>query len=359
MSLLHRIKEEAVRIKTISPRYLQLEISKNCNLKCVGCYRQDNTSCVDLKGERSLTLKAIQETLAMIPTVRTVTFLGDGEPLMAPELGKILRYLADKGINSWITTNGTLLTPGIVKEWEASRVTEAHISIDSAHRDVYEQIRVGASYDDVINALSLVGKSRVPLYINFLAYEQTIADLPDIVRMAMAFNAKGINVLHPIFLTGSDLEGMLTRAKNTRENQEYIREAFELGKAGDIYWIGGKPSLAPHFRHCNLPFALPYITLGGDVYGCCYAVGAGRTEWYGGIPKKVDSDDYLMGNIHDTPFKDIWFGDEYKELRSMVKSTEQARGTKIDPLELQELREYYCGRFSYCMSCLWRWGVAC
>jgi len=360
VSLLHRIKEEAIRVKTIMPRYLQLEISKECNLKCVGCYRGDNTSTVDLKGERNLTLSKLQEIIDMIPTVKTVTFLGDGEPLMNKNLSSILRYLVSRKINSWLTTNGTLITQEMVDEWEECRVTEVHISLDSMHKDMYEKMRVGASFEKVMEAVKVVGRSKVPLFINFLAYQETINDLPDIIRLLVDNNGKGINMLFPIFLLGSDLKGELTRPKNDKLNRTYIQKATKIAGDNGITWIGGEPSLSPSFRHCNLPFALPYITLGGDVYGCCYAVGVGRTEWYQGVPQKIESSDYLMGNIYDSSFKDIWLGETYKELRRAVKLFERPRGTEITPEELQKLRYTNTkNRFSYCKSCLWRWGSAC
>jgi len=360
MSLIKRIKEEGIRIKTIMPRFLQLEVSKDCNLKCIGCYRRDSTSTADLKGEHNLSLEAVKRILGMIPTVKTVTFLGDGEPLMNKELNSILKYLTSRGVNTWLTTNGTLIKGNTIREWEDYNITELHISVDSTRKEVYEQIRVGAHFKEVMEVLQIAGKSRIPTYINFLAYQETISDLPDIIRLASNTGCKGINMLAPIFLTGSDLNGVLTRVRDNEINRAYLGEAAKLAQKHKIKWIGGVPGLIPFFRHCNFPFALPYITLNGDVYGCCYAVGVGRTEWYQDIPQKIRSSDYLMGNIYDTPFKDIWLGESYRELRKAVKLSEHPRGYKLSPYELQKLRsrndDY---RFSYCKSCLWRWGSAC
>ena len=359
MSLLHRIKEEAIRLKTIMPRFLQLEVSKNCNLKCIGCYRKDNTSTASLKGDMNLSLVRVKEILKMIPTVKTVTFLGDGEPLMNKDLESIMEYLTMENIDIWLTTNGTLIDRDRIREWENYNIKELHISIDSVRKSLYEEIRVNASYEKVIYSLELAGESNIPTYINFLMYDETMQDLPGIIQLAKDTYCNGVNALFPIFLIGNDLEGNLTRVKDNTVNKLYIQEATELVKKYKLKWTGSIPKLSPFFRHCNFPFALPYITLNGDVYGCCYAVGAGRTEWYQGIPKKIKSSDYLMGNIHKTSFKDIWHGESYHQLRQAVKATEYTRDCTISTDKLLELRKQGSGRFSYCKSCLWRWGSAC
>jgi len=357
MGLVRRVKEEAIRAKTIMPRFLQLEVSKDCNLNCAGCFRMDNTSIADLKGERNLTLEATKKVVKMVPMVRTIILLGDGEPLMNPELGEILEYLSSKGISSWIVTNGTLLTQEIVDKWENNKVVQIQISL---HDELYNGGKADSSFEKVLNSLKIAGKSRIPSLINFLMYQESMKDLPDIVRLAQDTNCKGINVLSPIFLTGSDIKGSITRAQDNEQNRAFIQEALTLAKKAKISWVGEKPTLSPIFRRCNFPFALPYITLGGDVYGCCYTVGGGRTEWYQDIPKEIPSSNYLIGNIFTTPFKDIWRGEACKTLRDYVKATEKLRGTRITPQELQLLRATEAdSRFSYCKDCLWRWGSAC
>jgi len=361
MNLLHRLKEEAIRIKTIMPRYLQLETSRDCNLKCLGCYRRDTASLASFKGERNLTLEFVKGILKMIPTVRLVTFLGDGEPLMNPELGDILRYLASKNIKSWITTNGNLITQEIVNEWERNgKIAEVHISLDAAYKKEYEILRPGGSFEKVTDAIKMVGKSKLPLFINFLVYQEGLKGLTDIVKLAKEANCKGINILHPIFMLTSDLKGSVTRPQDNEENNTYLQEAITLAKKSGIFLIGGTSALSPFIRHCNFPFGLPYITLEGDVYGCCYTPGGGRTEWYYGIPQKLESSDYLMGNIYSSPFKDIWLGEAYKELRDFIKATERPRGTRITIDELHYIRAAKAEhRFSHCARCLWRWGSAC
>lgn len=362
--MIKRVKETGIRFKTIMPRYLQLEITRNCNLNCLGCYRKSKSSLIHQGDTRNLTPNALHRILAKVPTVRTVSFLGEGEPLMNPYLDTLLDQLGSRGIRSWITTNGTLLTRDIVHRWEGYGISEAHISIDSASKELYESIRVGAKFGDVLHGLELLGRSILPTFINFVGYEENLHELLEVLRLAVGAGCKGINALVPVFDHGSDIEGSFTRPENSEGNRFILSEAYNYAQAKGLIWIGGKPSLEPTFRYCNFPFALPYVTLEGNVYGCCHTPSGERTEWFLGVPCEVSrypsSKDYLMGNIFKESFKDIWLGRAYNELRSVIKRSEHPRRMAITREELQDIRTSVPNiRFGYCVACLWRWGSAC
>lgn len=358
--MIKRIKETCIRLKTIMPRYLQLEITRDCNLNCPMCYRKSKSSLIHQGETRNLTPSVLHSILHKVPTVRTVSFLGEGEPLMNPHLDDLLGILSDRGIRSWLTTNGTLLTEEIVHRWEGYGVSEAHVSIDASTEETYKRIRTGGKFEDALQGMELLGRSKIPMFLNFVMYEQNLHELREALVAAKKAGCTGINALVPVFDHGSDLEGSLTRAENSEENQYHLQESYSYALAQKLIWIGGKPSLEPSFRRCNFPFALPYITLEGNICGCCHTPGGERTEWYLGVPCAVHNKDYIMGNIFNEPFRDIWLGETYNWLRQVIKRSEHSRGATISRERLQELRTSVLHtRFSYCAICLWRWGSAC
>ena len=85
------------------PITLCYHIGYNCNLDCDYCLSKNN----DVRHSAINLVKHIQYMSAWRP-LRVV--ISGGEPLMyVDELSKILQCLREKGINSFISTNGTLI----------------------------------------------------------------------------------------------------------------------------------------------------------------------------------------------------------------------------------------------------------
>lgn len=91
------------------PIFVGLYITNRCNLRCKYCFvnvddRFDNPDRAGFSGDD---VKRIVDELYAMGT-RWIFLLG-GEPLMHPDLGPIVRHIADKGILLHLLTNGTLI----------------------------------------------------------------------------------------------------------------------------------------------------------------------------------------------------------------------------------------------------------
>lgn len=356
-SLLERVAEEVVRWKVMMPRMVDLESSRVCNLKCPGCPRNAESSLCHV-GERYVTLERVKYLLEQIPTLATFNFMGDGEPLCNPEFNDIIHAIGSKGINTIVTTNGTLLTQKIIEGWERDKVYRVHMSIDGTTKEVYEEERVGAEFEKTIENLRLLCRSGINVCVNMMLYEHTIGEMPGMIKLCKEAGAKEVTFLMPICALGSDNNGDLARPKANIRNYEIFQETKQLCNKLGVNWIF-PIDLHPMFRRLSFPFTRPQITLDGEVYSCCYMIGRGKT-WFDGHLVEIPSQNYILGNMFKQDFREIWYSDAMNELRDTIKRTERKRGTIITRQELREMRENTGkGRFAYCEACLPRWGMAC
>lgn len=85
---------------------LELELSRACNLRCIYCYAESGAA---LKNE--LRLDEIYRVIDQARDLgaRKIIVLGGGEPLLYPELLKVLDHVLGRGMQADLFTNGTLI----------------------------------------------------------------------------------------------------------------------------------------------------------------------------------------------------------------------------------------------------------
>jgi molybdenum cofactor biosynthesis enzyme MoaA len=91
---------------------LRIEITGKCNLLCKYCYNEKFNSSKVSSNELSFKeiKKLIEEGMAL--GINNVLLIG-GEPLLHPEIIKILDYIKNKKLSLSITSNGTIVSNSI------------------------------------------------------------------------------------------------------------------------------------------------------------------------------------------------------------------------------------------------------
>ena len=175
------------------PRVFEFEISNTCNLQCEMC-----------NGYFSSTIRKNREKLPPIdnpyddafvdqvadfmPELTDLKFLG-GEPFLIDIYYKIWERViqVNPNIRIHVTTNGTVYN-NRVKDIMSKLKMGLVVSIDSIHKEEFENIRVGASLDRVLENFAhykkLTAQQNTYLTIAACAMSNNWKGIPDLVRFA-------------------------------------------------------------------------------------------------------------------------------------------------------------------------------
>jgi len=105
---------------------LNVETTNHCNLACTFC--PVNRGMV--REKRYLDPGRFEDLVARTPGLRFVLPFQWGEPLLHPEFDRMVRFAADRGIRTMLTTNGTLLDEDRIGRLLRSGLTRLTISVD-------------------------------------------------------------------------------------------------------------------------------------------------------------------------------------------------------------------------------------
>ncbi len=144
------------------PPRITFQTHKRCNLACRFCYHFahkffDNRSPLDMPVMDLRLIEKVAEEL--FPTLQyyETTLLGD--PFLSPNLDNELRLAARYGVFMRPTTNGTTLTEANLDKVDG-RMDWLKCSFDSHIRGLYNNIRIGARYENTVKKLKRFNKRR-------------------------------------------------------------------------------------------------------------------------------------------------------------------------------------------------------
>jgi radical SAM protein with 4Fe4S-binding SPASM domain len=119
------------------------EVTAACNLSCEYC--RASASASPDEGELSTV-----EALAFIDQVaplKPMIILSGGEPLLRPDVFDLAEYARDRGIRVSLATNGTLLSPEMVRRIKQAGIKRISISLDGPGPEVHDAARGSGSFD--------------------------------------------------------------------------------------------------------------------------------------------------------------------------------------------------------------------
>ena len=297
------------------PTELQLEVTSRCNLKCSACLRTH----VPLQPDADLTLADYRRIVAGLPSLQRVAFQLNGEPLLCDDLFGMIREASAAGIDTVLNTNGTLLDARRRSELLASGLHELRVSLDGATPETVSQMagadvlqRVSERVGALIQERGSAATPRVSLWM--VAARRTVADLPDLVRLAARLGADEV-YLQRLVLTG---RGAATREESLHGRvdadveaaiDEATRIAAQTGVA--LRASGRRPlreSLTPSVEAnpsigCWRPWRSAVVAADGRVLPCCIA---SFTEPYETLSR---------GDLGRETWAEIWNGEPYRAMR--------------------------------------------
>jgi radical SAM protein with 4Fe4S-binding SPASM domain len=303
------------------PRSLQVEVTGACNLRCRMCLVRYRPPLGRVAG--SLPFAVFRRLVDDLPALEEITLQGLGEPLLAPDLYRMIAYATARGIRVGFNTNGTLLTRAAAERLIALGVDWLHVSVDGASAATYEGIRDGAKLATVARnvrelaaALRRSGAARPRLEIVCVAMRRNVGELPALVERVAEWGIGRLwvqNLSHSFSDAGGDVDyaaiGEFTAAEALWAGDNDAEAAFatarataaRLGVEIRLPRLAERPGRrAPGTPGCDWPWRSAYVRHDGKVQPCCMLMGEDRA---------------VHGDLATDDFAAIWRNDAYREFR--------------------------------------------
>ncbi|QOI96336.1 MAG: SPASM domain-containing protein [Flammeovirgaceae bacterium] len=275
------------------PISVAIEPTTSCNLRCPECpsgLRSFTRPTGMLKDD--LFKKVIDE---LAPTLSYLIFYFQGEPYLNPRFLDMVRYTADKGIYTATSTNAHYLDEALARTTVQSSLDRLIISIDGTSQDTYQQYRIGGNLDKVIEGTKNIIrmkkelKSKTPHVIfQFLVVRPNEHQIPEVYTLA-----KKLGVDQVLLKTAQIYD--YTRGSDLLP----VQEKYSRYKKNDDGTYTIKNNLD---NHCWKMWHSCVITWDGKVVPCCFDKDA----------------NHVLGDLTQESFRQIWFGDKYRQFRSSL-----------------------------------------
>lgn len=133
------------------PRLVSVGPTYRCNYRCVFCIEYSpleiDTSSPYYKENRdylttSISLERFKRIVddAVLVGTSCIALCDAGEPLLHPDILKMIAYIREKGARCTLSTNGSLLTPDIIKQLCERKLHALNISLNASSATVHTKV---------------------------------------------------------------------------------------------------------------------------------------------------------------------------------------------------------------------------
>jgi len=256
-------------------QFLALEITSNCNLRCIHCYGdfgpvQDDKLTLSIEHQ----LRILRDAHDL--GCKTVQFTG-GEPTLSKRLFELIDFAKAVGFKHVIVyTNGTLITEKMAEKFRQREVT-VHLSLYSHDQQTHDTITgFKGSFEMTRQGLLLLKQKGVDTAVGTPVMKQNQEDLESVKAFLNDIGIKKhfFDPIRPIGRAKLNIHPDKTEFLDCRfirkPSFKTSRESYLRFKYGHICWLG-----------------CVEITATGDVLPCAFAR------------------NLVMGNVRDKPLKEI------------------------------------------------------
>ncbi len=315
-------------------------ITRRCNLKCVHCYAQaldqDETSPNELTTTEG---KALLDDLAQFGA--PVVLFSGGEPLVRADLPELADYAVSKGMRAVISTNGTLIKPGVAQQLKKIGLSYVGISLDGLE-EINDRFRgVRGAFQKALEGIHACQEAGIKVGLRFTMNRRNVQEIPAIFDLLEEHDIPRVCFYHLVYAgRGSQLMAEDLSHDETRAAVDLIidrtTDLHQRGKPKEVLTVDNHadgPYLYLRLLREGSPRAAEVLELLQMNEGNSTGRGIGCVSWDGSVHADQFWRHHSFGNVRQRPFSEIW--------------TDLS-----DPLmqRLKDKRPYVQGR---CASCCW------
>lgn len=331
-----------------SPRWMVLQLTEKCNLRCKMCYEWGESGSYFEKDTLAmLDFEVAKKVINEVAPFKPYYDLFGGEPLMYPKIGELISLIREKGSDVDFPTNGVL----IAKEAEMlveTQPTRLWVSLDGppsindaqrgrgvfkrAVRGIEKLYELRGSKQQVFPKIGItyIVTPENYQYIEEFFLENIDLSMLDHLSIEMqtystheqhhsysqimkehfdgaSSSCAGGYVQDPSIFRDIDYEAVVQQIHKVREIFEAQNGYFivypKTVETENLrhYFSARWDKMKDYKKRCLFPWHYAEISAGGDVTTC--------HSFY----------DYSLGNIHEQGILEIWNGEKIKKVRNYLK----------------------------------------
>ena len=313
------------------PYSMKIESTNICNTKCQLC-----PTGIGLKG-RSKGRMSFEQYASLIGQLkwhlRDLDLSMWGDPLIVPDIYKMIRHAHDHRIWTYISSNlhaFKIQTPKNADKDQATQLVESGLdlmtcSLHGATQDTYEHYQPGKKLDEAIDKIRHIiatrdrlGRSTPQVQLNFVVTRHNEHEIESFEKLANELGCKAVFSAASMNARFQDQDqnlvslGLADDVKKDKikthlqqwlpqKQRDYVFEPY-VKMAQDGIVPGEKYNGSKAFN-CSWPWRQSVINWDGQVVTCC-----------GNYDPKED-----LGNVFDHSFAKVWNGRKYRMARRSFK----------------------------------------
>jgi radical SAM protein with 4Fe4S-binding SPASM domain len=320
------------------PAYVDIEVSNRCNLRCKMCWFHGENGIGDRYRNLEMGTEEILELINQLAVYRPHIYFGGGEPFIREDFLTIMAQVKSFGLPISFTTNGTLLDQERIQKVAELRVDHINFSIDGPE-ELHDKLRGQGNFRKLLATIQFLLECKKAININkpLITVNITINPLVvghlketvNLIRKMTNDKVDFFRIHHLWFITPRELEfhkeaisksfgisafGAGAHCLSLSQHIDSISVMTEISQLKIEEKVKSFPNLQDKEIHqfyseryrlrkrCIAPFHAILVKPNGDLKFC-------PDEWI---------DDYVLGNIRDDCFENIWNNNKARHFRSVI-----------------------------------------
>jgi MoaA/NifB/PqqE/SkfB family radical SAM enzyme len=318
---------ERTEVAQRPPVCAYLEVTNRCNLLCTTCPR----TYEELEPPADMSWGLFTSIVDQLPDLARVVLHGVGEPMLVPNLPRMVKYLKERGVYVLFNTNGTVLSERNGRALIDAGLDELRVSLDASNRESFKAIRGRDYFGRIVRNVRAFrelqvreGFARPQVSVWLTGLKETVEQLPAFVQVAAEIGVKEVYLQRLVFFTESAIgmarpdQALFERL--TQAEAAYLKEAEDLAHSLGVTFSASGAATEPGlslkgsgdgspWSLCRRPWSLMYFTANGRALPCCIAPFS-----------QHGYDNYTLGHAGQQSLHDIWNGSAYREFRAALLS---------------------------------------
>ena len=210
-------------LQTYPLNQLYFYLTEGCNLKCRHCWIAPKFQ----DASRSYPVLSVDLFKSIVEQAKPLGLSGvkltGGEPLLHPEIGKILDHIKDQDLNLSVETNGVLCTPEIARQIVKCKNHFVSVSLDGADAStLYDTILCYNNLESALEGVKNLVNAGIKPQIIMSIMRRNKDQMEPLVRLAESIGAKSVKF---------NITMSIARGKKLHESGDTlaIEELVELG----------------------------------------------------------------------------------------------------------------------------------